>query len=241
MCSKTRSLLFELTTPSSKHFKQILTAVEPIFYHEPQDKEFGFADVTPLQLLNHLTTRYGKITQQDLKENREELRAPWNPNEDMTTVWNRIHDCIQFAAGTYDPISYDTAIPTSEQTYDNFEHYFEIANEQRLEELAAATNPDFLGPTLPRFLLILFPQQPSSSSTTLFECTTVGHMVSAPTPITPVSPARTRNVATTRPPPSSTGTVETTVSLPTAADAYTPDPGVASCWGKSKQNILAML
>ncbi|KAG7348816.1 hypothetical protein IV203_011413 [Nitzschia inconspicua] len=87
--------------------QQILTSVEPIFYHELQDKEFGFADVTPLQLLDHLTSCYVEITLQDLEENREKLRAPWNPNEDMITVWNRIHDCILFAAGTYDP-SYTT-------------------------------------------------------------------------------------------------------------------------------------
>ncbi|KAG7348802.1 hypothetical protein IV203_011399 [Nitzschia inconspicua] len=102
--------------------KQILTAVEPPFYHELEDREFGYMDVTLLQLLNHLTTDYGEITPQDLEENREKLRAPWNPVEDMTTVWNRIHDCIQFAAGNYDPISYDTAMCLTLEAFTNTIH-----------------------------------------------------------------------------------------------------------------------
>ncbi|KAG7345662.1 hypothetical protein IV203_033193 [Nitzschia inconspicua] len=132
--------------------QQLLAAVEPTFY------SFGYANVTPLQLSTHLITNYGTIKQQDLEDNRDKLKAAWNPDDEITTVWTRIRECIEFAAGTNDPISKETAMililksfeqsgvlapyinewnrkPDDDQTYANFQEHFTKANTQRLREL----------------------------------------------------------------------------------------------------------
>ncbi|KAG7342948.1 hypothetical protein IV203_020893 [Nitzschia inconspicua] len=138
--------------------QQLLDAVEPTFYETLRDDEFGYADVTPLAILAHLTTNYGTIKQQDLEDNRDKLKAAWNPDDDITTVWTRIRNCIQFATGTTAPISEETAMlltlesftqsgvlapyinewnrkPTADQTYTNFREHFTKANDQRLREV----------------------------------------------------------------------------------------------------------
>jgi hypothetical protein len=76
---------------------QILVALNENYYSILNDPLFGYATITPRDLLRHLTTTYGKITTKDLETNREALKAPWDPNDDITTLWTRIQNCQNFA------------------------------------------------------------------------------------------------------------------------------------------------
>ncbi|KAG7372176.1 hypothetical protein IV203_018319 [Nitzschia inconspicua] len=122
------------------------------------DKIHGYADVTPQELLTHLTTKYGTITDTDLEDNRKKLSSPWNPDDDLDIIWGRVTDCMAFAKDTSQPIPEATAIssilqvfaasgvldqyihewnrkPAANKTYDNFQEHFDLANLLRLEEL----------------------------------------------------------------------------------------------------------
>jgi len=49
--------------------KQILAAVERMYFEILEDATFGFADVSVIDLLTHLTNTYSKITRADLETN----------------------------------------------------------------------------------------------------------------------------------------------------------------------------
>jgi hypothetical protein len=85
--------------------KLLLEAIDEPFYSVLCDPMFGYADVTPCELLAHLTTTYGTITATDLVNNKATLKAPWNPDEPITTLWNRVRNCQQFARDTIEPLT----------------------------------------------------------------------------------------------------------------------------------------
>jgi hypothetical protein len=70
--------------------QQILLAVQPLYYQDLQNNEFGYADVTIPALLAHLTTTYGQLTLADLESNRTKLTEQWNPDEPLENLWKRI-------------------------------------------------------------------------------------------------------------------------------------------------------
>jgi hypothetical protein len=138
----------------------LLAAVQEDFYNLLNDARFGYALVTPLAILEHLDLHYGNITPKDLEQNREALRAPWNPDDDIATLWTRVKECQDFARNTTEPISAGTAmlllldaLTTSgvmnqyisewkrkdsvDQTYHNFCAHFDRANKVRIEETTA--------------------------------------------------------------------------------------------------------
>jgi len=67
--------------------QQILSTIEEPYYDVLMDPTFGYANVTPLQLLTHLESTYGTKTPKDLERNRDNLRSPWNPDDDIATLW----------------------------------------------------------------------------------------------------------------------------------------------------------
>ena len=139
--------------------QQIIQAVDSIYYNVLEDPVFGYADVTPLQLLQHLTTTYGTRSIDDLEENRATLAADWDPDSPIEDLWTRIKDAKQYAAAT-EPISDDTAMRLTLQaiertgvlelecsewrrrdpaarTYANFQQHFNRANKERMRKLTA--------------------------------------------------------------------------------------------------------
>ena len=59
----------------------LLEAVEPTYYDILRNRDFGFARVEPLQILQHLTTKFGKVTTNDLRKNLAAHGAAWNPDD----------------------------------------------------------------------------------------------------------------------------------------------------------------
>jgi hypothetical protein len=140
----------------------LLAAVSEDYYNILNDPTFGYASVTPLDILTHLSSTYGTITAKDLEKNREALKAAWNPDDDIATLWTRVRECQNFARGTPEPITDSTAMllitealttsgvmsqyinewkrrDTAAQTYADFKAHFDSrANKVRVEELTAA-------------------------------------------------------------------------------------------------------
>ena len=54
---------------------QILTAVHPSFLSALKDPDFGFGDITPFAMLEHLRSEYGTMTPEELeRKNRAALK-----------------------------------------------------------------------------------------------------------------------------------------------------------------------
>jgi hypothetical protein len=68
---------------------QILTAIEATYLRELEDADFGFADVTPQEMLQHLQTSYAVLTPEALEANRTSLSDPWNPDEPLENSFHR--------------------------------------------------------------------------------------------------------------------------------------------------------
>jgi hypothetical protein len=140
--------------------KQILEAIDPIFYNVLEDNIFGYADVTILELLTHITAEYGQLTRTDLEANRNLLKAAWNPDDEFANLWTRIKSVRQLAIDGGDPISDNTTMeltlqalreagvyahalqtwddkPEQDQSYANFKTHFTLQEKNRLRNITA--------------------------------------------------------------------------------------------------------
>ena len=70
--------------------KQLITAVNPTYLQALEDPDYGFLQVTPCDMLNHLVTQYGTITPQELKANQLSLATSWNPDAPIEDLWGSV-------------------------------------------------------------------------------------------------------------------------------------------------------
>ena len=62
-----------VNTFQSKLKQQIIAAIEPLYLSALSHEEFGFADVAPLQMMEHLQADYGRITREEIEANRKSI------------------------------------------------------------------------------------------------------------------------------------------------------------------------
>jgi len=125
---------------------QILEAVPNCYLEILKDNEDEYNNLTIEQMMTHLNTTYGSISNANLAENLKELNQKWNTNTKLLTIFSHYHK-IQLFAADDDPISDKTLLgkataaicntgilhtdldtvhntfhkyPKAEQTYDNF-------------------------------------------------------------------------------------------------------------------------
>ena len=89
--------------------KQILEAVPATYVNKLKNKALGFANVTTLQLIEHLVSTYGTITTDDLDRNMALLHKEWSPTEPIEDLFEQIRMCQEFASAK-DAISEATAV-----------------------------------------------------------------------------------------------------------------------------------
>jgi hypothetical protein len=89
----------------SKLKQQLLAAIEPTFITALEDAEVGFAMVTSKQILQHIINEYGTITLDELAANIETLNEPWNSEQPIRMLWDRIKECQRVGAAGGEPIS----------------------------------------------------------------------------------------------------------------------------------------
>ena len=140
--------------------QQLIAAVDPLYINMLEDDMFGYANVAPRDILDHLKTTYGKLTPDDVENNRNTLTAEWNPDDPIEDLWKRITDAKRFATRAGEPITDATALrltlmvlkrsgvfatathkwrakPTAEQTMANFQLHFNFENKERIRQLTA--------------------------------------------------------------------------------------------------------
>ena len=98
-----------VTSVSSQLKKLLITAVPETFIKTKRDEFFGYANVTVLQLLDHLDATYGTVTAADLTKNTEAMEKEWSTTQPLEDLWNQITICQAFAKD-HDPISERAAI-----------------------------------------------------------------------------------------------------------------------------------
>ena len=93
--------------------QQLLGAVDDMFVSSLADPHVGYANVTTLQLLQHLYDTYAKITDGDLEENKEAMAAAYDVNLPIETLYKRIEDCVQYAAAANTPFTAAQVVSTA--------------------------------------------------------------------------------------------------------------------------------
>jgi hypothetical protein len=77
---------------------QLLAAVEDIYVRTLRNTHTGYAQVTVMQLLDHLYTTYGRMTPMALQDNDIRFRQAYNPAEPFELLIQQIEDAMSFAA-----------------------------------------------------------------------------------------------------------------------------------------------
>lgn len=89
--------------------QMILKAVPLTYIDELQDQLFGFAQITPVTILQHLDTNYGTVTLEDLAHNLETMHAKWSADKPIEVLWAQITQARSYAAA-HDDITDKAAI-----------------------------------------------------------------------------------------------------------------------------------
>jgi hypothetical protein len=84
--------------------QQLIAACPNRFINALNDPEFGYNNVTTLQLLTHLWNTYGRITSSDLDENDKRLNKAWHPPTPIETLFTQLDDAAIFATAGGMPI-----------------------------------------------------------------------------------------------------------------------------------------
>jgi hypothetical protein len=97
--------LRDYITMETKLKAQIITAIDSEFLAAIEDPELGFGRITSKQMLQHLIDEYGNITSDDITENIKILNAPWNIEQPIRKLWERIKECQRLSIAGNEPIS----------------------------------------------------------------------------------------------------------------------------------------
>jgi hypothetical protein len=73
-----------------------MAAVPDVYIWALKRKKTGFGNVTSLQLLTHLWTSYGTITQKELvvDDNQTRIQLPWSPPTLIEELFNQLKEGI---------------------------------------------------------------------------------------------------------------------------------------------------
>ena len=87
-------------------FRNVRTALRNMIVNNIEEKYISalchpitrYNTCTPLTLMQHIWTTYGKITTSDLTANEERMYASWNPPTSIETLYEQLTDGQQFAS-----------------------------------------------------------------------------------------------------------------------------------------------
>lgn len=160
---------------------QVIDAVHPHYIRALHDNLLGYGSLTCLQLLDHLWTNYGTITQDELDQNVVRMTQAWSPPTPIETLFTQLDDGIIFATaggevpaekavlrmgynvieanGLFDlPCTkWRTEVAIAEKTMANFKKHFRAADIDRNRNMTAG-NSGYHGSNKATAQLIVEPQ-----------------------------------------------------------------------------------
>jgi hypothetical protein len=92
--------------------KLIIEAFDDAYLNALSDEIVGYANCTSLQILTHLLTYYAMIAPTELTHNYERLNAPYDPNQPIEMLFQKVKDDRAFAVAGGQP--YGTAMIVNE-------------------------------------------------------------------------------------------------------------------------------
>lgn len=168
-----RQAQFKQNADDFKYYTMVIQAIKrgfltaiPAIYIKPLSHRYvAFANITPLQILEHLATHYGTITRDDLDENEKDMKKQWNPHtHPVAHLWTQIKQSQDFAPATdaiLEPAILRSAInnvkntnefdddvkkfearPAAQQTYANFTSDIQTAYNLWERNKLKSTNQD---------------------------------------------------------------------------------------------------
>jgi hypothetical protein len=154
---------FQRYHDTDKALVRAIIAATPITYIEAlSDVDFGFATVTTLQMMIHLTNTYGSMTSADREANLTRMNAPWSPPTPIETLFQQLESGQRYALLAAEPIA-DTQLtriglslitktgmfsdgcrewrlqPVANQTWAAFKSHFSLQDRDRIENATAST------------------------------------------------------------------------------------------------------
>ena len=128
--------------------KQIIDAIDDKYIEDLKDPNTGYANVTPLEMIEHLYSKYGQLTNQDIIKNRNRLKQDFDTTKTMVAHFQKIREIRLVANKARQPIAdADTITKTylvldqcglfpkaidewdetepEDQTWNNFQKHFE--------------------------------------------------------------------------------------------------------------------
>jgi hypothetical protein len=138
--------------------QQIIAAVDDLYLSAISHEEFGFADVTPFQMLEHLQATYGIITRAEVEHNRGSIQSAWNLDDPIEMLWTRLTEIRRISREAQEELSAATIMeltilmfehtgvfttacdmwrikPDGDKTYTNFMAHFTAENKERIRRL----------------------------------------------------------------------------------------------------------
>ena len=92
--------------------KCVLAAVPNCCMAILEDELFGYANVSPRDILTHLIVTHSVVTQDDLTDNTNTMKTDWDPATPLETLWTQLRKAQLFAAN-HDAISDNTLMRTA--------------------------------------------------------------------------------------------------------------------------------
>jgi hypothetical protein len=77
--------------------KQIISVFEPMYLDVLNDNMVGFANISAIDMLDHLFSTYGNITAVDLEINFEHMRRAWDPQQPVESLFKQIQYCADYS------------------------------------------------------------------------------------------------------------------------------------------------
>jgi hypothetical protein len=77
--------------------KQIISVFEPMYLEILNDNMMGYANISAIDMLDHLFETYGNITSVDLEINFEHMCRAWDPQQPVETLFKQFQDCADYS------------------------------------------------------------------------------------------------------------------------------------------------
>ena len=84
---------------------QLIKAVDEVYLKAIQHPITEYTSLTLITMLQHLYDTYGKITEERLEKNREEMTATYDVAVPIDNLFTRIEECVDFADAARSPYS----------------------------------------------------------------------------------------------------------------------------------------
>ena len=144
--------------------KQLSSAIKPIYLRAIHNRHTGLNHISIRNILAHLFTAYGQITDHEYHENDTKFKKDWDTSLPFETVIDQIENCIDFADAANKPytpeqvisnaytIVFNTGLfnqdckewrchPQHEKTWDNFKTAFVVADQDYRQQQIVQGNP----------------------------------------------------------------------------------------------------